>query len=241
MQAPSQYARPPGHAQLPALQRAPSPHTTPQAPQFKSSAVRSTHDSRPQSENPHGQQMGYGQAQGVGEQEQAGNGHGTPTQTPAVHTNGTGVAAMGPPLLKAGSRFPWGSVAQEVDVKHAWPLQLPASAPVTSPGPPGGLSGGPPGGCMQENPQPPQLLGSLSRFTHAPPHIALCDPGQAQTPSRHTRPGAQLFPQWPHWNGSSERSTHPLPHAVRPALHVATHAPLAQTWPGAQAVVHPPQ
>jgi hypothetical protein len=61
MQAPSQYARPPGHVQLPALQCAPPAQATPQAPQFKSSAFRSTHDWLPQIESPHGQQFEVGQ------------------------------------------------------------------------------------------------------------------------------------------------------------------------------------
>ena len=49
-----------GHAQLPALQCAP-PQATPQVPQFKSSAFRSTHDWLPQIERPHGQQFEVGQ------------------------------------------------------------------------------------------------------------------------------------------------------------------------------------
>ncbi len=90
-------------------------------------------------------------------------------------------------------------------------------------------------------PQTPQLFGSLSRFTHAPPHMAPCEPGQAQTPSKHTRPGAQLFPQWPHWNASRERSTHPLPHAACPAAHVSRQAPAAQTWLAPHATAQLPQ
>ena len=97
------------------------------------------------------------------------------------------------------------------------------------------------GGVKHEFPQLPQLFGSLSRFAHAPPHMDPCEPGQAQTPSRHTRPGAQLFPQSPHWNASLERSTHPPPHAVCPAAHPLRHAPAAQTWLAAQATVQLPQ
>jgi hypothetical protein len=97
------------------------------------------------------------------------------------------------------------------------------------------------GGVKHEFPQLPQLFGSLSRFAHAPPHMEPCEPGQAQTPSRHTRPGAQLFPQWPHWNASLERSTHPPPHSVCAAAHASRHAPAAQTWLVMQATVQLPQ
>jgi hypothetical protein len=69
----------------------------------------------------------------------------------------------------------------------------------------------------QAVPQPPQLLGSVSVLTHAPPHLA--------KPALHTKSqtmaaqvatlfaGAeQAFPHLPQLSGSCAKSTQLLPH-----------------------------
>jgi hypothetical protein len=42
----------------------------------------------------------------------------------------------------------------------------------------------------------------------------------------HTSVGAHAVPHAPQWSGSAERSAHALPHAVKGAVQLATHAPL---------------
>src|SRR5580658_8082947 len=92
MQAPSQYPRLPGHTQFPALQCAPPMQTTPQAPQFRSSAVRSAHERLPQNEKPRGQQTPPPAAGELG----GGPPPNESLQMPSAQTNGTAIdAAVG--------------------------------------------------------------------------------------------------------------------------------------------------
>jgi hypothetical protein len=63
----------------------------------------------------------------------------------------------------------------------------------------------------------PQLETSDARFTQLPLH-AVCPPAQlsAQAPLEHTLPLGQLLSQVPQWSTAEFKSTHVLPHAVRP-------------------------
>ena len=160
MQAPSQYARPPGHAQLRALQCAPPPQATPQAPQFKSSAAKSAHERLPQVEKPRGQQTPPGATVPHPLQPKS-------AQMPSAQPNGVATGAVSA-LTGLG-----GGPGEQLLPRERSGLPSPSQWPMSAPG----------SVSTHTFPQTPQLFGSVARLTHAPPHMAPCEPGQAQTPS----------------------------------------------------------
>jgi len=62
-----------------------------------------------------------------------------------------------------------------------------------------------------------------------------------QVPARHVSVGAQAWPHAPQSDELVVGLTHVPLQFVRPGAHVAVQAPLTQTWPVAQAWLHPPQ
>lgn len=94
----------------------------------------------------------------------------------------------------------------------------------------------PPG--PQLMPHPPQFVGSLAVFTHAP--LQSCSPGgQVQAPLVQVWPGAHTLVQLPQCFGSVPVSTQALPHWVFPGGQ--PHTPLVHARPGAHALPQVPQ
>ena len=91
-----------------------------------------------------------------------------------------------------------------------------------------------------ETPQKPQSSRSDIRLTHAPAHRAFeLGHREVQAPLLHTRPGGQIVPQAPQFEGSVCVSTQFPAHAT--ALGGQVQAPLTHKKPGAQTRPHPPQ
>ena len=89
-------------------------------------------------------------------------------------------------------------------------------------------------------PQPPQLFGSESSFTQAPPQFVRPAPHvRVQAPAEQTSPPAQTCPQLPQFDGSVAMATHLPPQSDCPVGHEQT--PPLQVWPAAHAFVQLPQ
>jgi hypothetical protein len=86
---------------------------------------------------------------------------------------------------------------------------------------------------VQAVPHAPQLLGSFEMSTHVPPVVV---PAPASIPPQRAKPPGQLhalfaqtsvaphsFEQTPQWSSSLARSTHDVPHFVRPVEQVVAH------------------
>jgi hypothetical protein len=101
-----------------------------------------------------------------------------------------------------------------------------------------------PGGsaiAAQSFPQRPQFALLASGFTHTPLQ-RICPAGQTQAPATHVSPPVQTSPQRPQLAVSIASLTHALLQFVSGAMHVRTHAPLAQTGVLAvHALPHRPQ
>jgi hypothetical protein len=92
--------------------------------------------------------------------------------------------------------------------------------------------------CEHFVPQPPQLLTSVWRSTHAPLQTVVAL-GQEQVPPEHTPPAGHAFEQLPQWFGLLERSTHaPLQTVVPPGQE---QVPLEHIAPVGHAVSQLPQ
>lgn len=93
---------------------------------------------------------------------------------------------------------------------------------------------------MQRTPQAPQLSLSLEGVTQLAPQ-RICPIAQTveQTPTLHTWPAAQTFPQLPQWVALLCVLTQVPPHKASPASQ--THWPATQEVPAVHATPHIPQ
>lgn len=77
-------------------------------------------------------------------------------------------------------------------------------------------------------PQVPQLVGSVARLTHAPPHTSGLALGHAvQTPLTHAAPVRHVVPHAPQFFGSLLVSAQAAPQVIFPVGHA--HTPRVQT------------